>query len=113
MTPPAGTFIARVQNGAIQLPPPLQRYCEAAGWTLFHFVVVDKNHLVMQPVLPNDADAAFHASLGTGGSLWIPEELRQSVALREQSVMLRIEDGAIGVYLRKAFDTLGFGPGDL
>jgi hypothetical protein len=28
----------------------------------------------------------------------------------EQSVMMRIEDGAIGIYLRKVFETLGFGP---
>ncbi len=111
MTPPAGTFIARVQNGAIQLPPPLQQYCDAENWTLFHFVVMDKNHLVMQPVLPDDSTAGFHASLGPGGRLWIPVEWRQSVALGEQSVMLRIEDGAIGVYLRKVFDTLGFRPG--
>ena len=39
MTPPAGTFLAPVRNGAIRLPPPLKQYCEAEGWSLFRFVV--------------------------------------------------------------------------
>ena len=40
----------------------------------------------------------------------VPRALRKSVELGEQSVMLRIEEGAIHVYLRKVFDTLGFRP---
>ena len=110
MSPPAGTFIARVQNGAIQLPPPLRQYCAAEGWTLFHFAVVNKDQFIMQPVPQDDPTASFHASLDPGGRLWIPAELRESVSLGEQSVMLRVENGAIGVYLRKVFDTLGFRP---
>ena len=111
MTAPEGTFIARVLDGGIQLPPAIHLYCGAAGWTLFRFVVVDRNHLVMRPVLAEDAAGEFHASLGGDGRLWIPAELRASVGLGEQSVMLRVEDGAIGIYLRKVFDTLGFRPG--
>jgi hypothetical protein len=32
------------------------------------------------------------------------------VGMGEQSVMMRIEKGSIGVFLRKVFETLGFGP---
>jgi len=111
VAPPEGTFLAHVRNGATQLPPPLKRYCDAGGWSLFQFVVIDNDHLTMQPVLPGDSDADFHASLEPDGRLWIPADLRKAVALGEQSVMLRIENGAIELYIRKVFDTLGFRPG--
>jgi bifunctional DNA-binding transcriptional regulator/antitoxin component of YhaV-PrlF toxin-antitoxin module len=65
--------------------------------------------MIMRPVLAEDA-GEFHASLDGDGRLWIPAELRAPVGLGEQSVMLRVEDGSIGVYLRKVFDTLGFRP---
>jgi hypothetical protein len=110
MEPPAGTFIARGETGAIRLPPTIYSYCQVQGWTLFHFEVVDRDHMVMRPVLAGAPDAPFHASLGEDGLLWIPAELRESVALGEQSVMLRIENATIRVYLRKVFDTLGFRP---
>jgi hypothetical protein len=73
--------------------------------------MIDKDHLTMHPVLPRDPSSDFHASLSPDGLLWIPAELREPLALGEQSVMLRIESGAIHVYLRKVFDTLGFRPG--
>lgn len=92
------------------MPPPLKRYCDAERWSLFRFIVRDDDRLTMQPVLPEDAGAEFHASLGDDGRLWIPAELREAVSLGEQSVMLRVEDGAISMYLRKVFDTLGFRP---
>ena len=113
MIAPAGTFLAPVRNGSIQLPPPLKLYCEAEGWNLFRFVVTDDVHLTMHPVLPeNKEDTAtpFHASLGPDGRLWIPAELRKTVSLGEQSVMLRVENGVINMYLRKVFETLGFRP---
>ncbi|HEX4276803.1 MAG TPA: hypothetical protein VHZ74_15705 [Bryobacteraceae bacterium] len=110
MTPPTGTFLARVRNGVIQIPAPLKQYCDAAGWTLFRFTATGDDRLAMQPVLPDDPAADFHASLGPDGRLWIPADLRARVSLGEQSVMLRIEDGAIAMYLRKVFDTLGFRP---
>lgn len=110
MSAPAGTFLARVRDGVMQLPPPLKRYCEAKGWTLFHFVVIDEDHLTMKPVLHEDTGVPFHASLDPDGRLWIPEELRKQISLGEQSVMLRMEDGIIHMYLRKVFDTLGFRP---
>jgi hypothetical protein len=110
MTPPAGTFIARVREGIMQLPPPLKGYCEAQAWTLFHFEVIGADHLTMQPVVREDTTDAFHASLNPDGRLWIPEDLRKQISLGEQSVMLRMEDGVIHMYLRKVFDTLGFRP---
>jgi hypothetical protein len=68
----------------------------------------------MHQVLPGDTSddfhADFHASLSPEGLLWIPAGLRRILALKEQRVMLRIEGGAIHVYLRKVFDTLGFRP---
>jgi len=64
----------------------------------------------MQPVLAEDPAIDFHAGLGTDGRLWIPAALRQMVSLGEQSVMLRVENGAINMYLRKVFETLGFRP---
>jgi hypothetical protein len=107
---PAGTFLAPVRSGAIHLPTPLKQYCDAEGWSLFRFVVTSDDHLTMQPVLPEDSAGAFHASLGPDGQLWIPAELRKMVSLGEQSVMLRVENGAISMYLRKVFETLGFRP---
>jgi hypothetical protein len=110
MIAPAGTFLAPVRNGAIQLPPPLKLYCEAEGWSLFRFVVTGGDQLTMQPVLAEDSAVDFHTSLGSDGRLWIPAALRQTVSLGEQSVMLRVEDGAIRMYLRKVFETPGFRP---
>lgn len=107
MTPPAGTFLARVRDGVMQLPPPIKQFCETQGWTLFHFEVIDADHLTMRPVR---SEGSFHASLDPDGRLWIPEELRKQISLGEQSVMLRMEDGLIHMYLRKVFDTLGFRP---
>lgn len=109
MTPPAGTFLARVRDGVIQLPAPLKRYCDAESWTLFRFVVVGDDRVTIQPVLPG-ATSPFHASLSAEGRLWVPAGLRCKVSLGEQSVMLRIEDGAISMYLRRVFDALGFRP---
>lgn len=109
MNPPTGTFLARVRNGVIQLPTPVKRYCDAEAWTLFHFIVVGEDRVTIQPVLPGES-SPFHASLSDEGQLWVPAGLRTQVALGEQSVMLRIEDGAISMYLRKVFDTLGFRP---
>jgi hypothetical protein len=94
-------------------------YCEAEGWDLFRVVPGDRDRLVLEPVCPTEPDAAefepdvadgFCSSLSADGRLWIPAELRDSVSLLEQSVMMRIENGAISVYLRKIFDTLGFRP---
>ena len=110
MNPPAGTFLAPVRNGALRIPAPLKEYCDAERWGLFRFDIVDGDHLTMVPVLPGDSSDAFHASLSPEGLLWIPADIRNSLALAEQSVMLRIENGAIQVYLRKVFDTLGFRP---
>jgi hypothetical protein len=115
--PPAGTFLTKVRSGAIHLPQPLKAYCEAEGWDLFRVVVGDRNRLSLEPILrksESDDEAglteSYCSSLSADGRLWIPGELRESVALMEQSVMMRIENRTIGVYLRKVFDTLGFRP---
>ncbi len=110
MNPPAGTFLAPVRNGVLQMPAPLKQYCDAESWSLFRFAVTGSDHVRMEPILPESRAEEFHASLGSDGRLWIPAELRQAVSLGEQSVMLRVEDGAIGMYLRKVFETLGFRP---
>jgi hypothetical protein len=128
VAPPAGTFLAKVRDGAIQLPPPLKAYCDAEGWDLFRVVRGDHDRLVLEPVLASlsepvleslEAEDEFVAASGSAdtlssmsadGRLWIPADVRLSVALLEQNVMMRIENGAIGVYLRKVFDTLGFRP---
>ena len=113
MIPPAGTFLAKVRDGAIQLPPPLKRYCDASQWTLFRVVRLGDDRLQIRPIAPgDDADvtADFHSSLTEDGRLWVPAALREMVSLGEQSVMMRVEDEGIGIYLRKVFETLGFGP---
>jgi hypothetical protein len=110
MEPPVGTFLAPVRNGVIQMPPPLQRFCEAEGWSLFRFVAAGVDQVTMQPVLAEDSEGGLQASLGADGRLWVPADLRKAVALGEQSVMLRIENGLIQMYLRKVFETLGFRP---
>jgi hypothetical protein len=51
--------------------------------------------------LPEDSATPFHAGLGPDGRLWIPAELRK------KSVMLRVENGVINMYLRKVFETRG------
>ena len=117
MLPPAGTFLAKTREGAIQFPPPLRAYCQAEGWDLFRVVHGDADRLILEPVLPEQPGEetpalvdGFCSSLSTDGKLWIPAELRESVLLSEQNVMMRIENGAIGIYLRKVFETLGFRP---
>ena len=110
MTAPVGTFLAPVRNGSIRVPAPIREYCCAENWTLFRFEIIDADHVTMHPILPNDAGTDFHASLSPDGIMWIPADIRKSVALGEQSVMLRIEDSVIHLYLRKVFDTLGFRP---
>jgi hypothetical protein len=120
MAPPAGTFLAKVRSGAIQFPQPLKAYCEAEGWDLFRVVSGDRDRLSLEPILKegksesDESEAglteSYCSSLSADGRLWIPAELRESVALMEQSVMMRIENRTIGVYLRKVFDTLGFRP---
>jgi hypothetical protein len=109
VTPPEGTYLAPLSKGAIRFPPPLRRYCESQGWDLFRFVLVDHDHVRIEPVI-GDAAGEFHASFTPDGLLWIPSDLRETVALSEQSVMLRLENGAISVYIRKVFETLGFRP---
>ncbi|MES1257201.1 MAG: hypothetical protein ABUS51_02180 [Acidobacteriota bacterium] len=117
MNPPggtsAGTFLANVRGGAIQFPPPIRQFCNDNRWTLFQVAMLDDDRLEIVPVLPgDDSDMArgYQSSLSEEGRLWIPKALRELVSLGEQSVMVRIEDGAIRIYLRKVFKTLGFGP---
>jgi hypothetical protein len=110
MTPPAGTFLAKVRAGAIHFPPPIKEYCNSERWDLFRVVTADPDRLILQPVSESDPADDFCSSLSWDGTLWIPAPLRESVSLAEQSVMVRVENGTIGVYLRKVFDTLGFRP---
>jgi hypothetical protein len=132
VTAPAGTFLAKVREGAIRFPPPIKAWCDSQGWDLFQVSQCDPDRLVLEPVLEStsspvpatDAEPAgapvnedepyladdFRSSLSSDGRLWIPAELRESVSLMEQSVMMRVENGGIGIYLRKLFDTLGFRP---
>jgi hypothetical protein len=114
MTAPAGTFLAQVRKGVVQLPPPLARFCADSQWTLFRITLLDTERLEFAPVLPDDdvddLDVGYHSSLSSDGKLWVPVELREAVMLGDQSVMVRIEDGFIRMYLRQVFKTLGFGP---
>jgi hypothetical protein len=107
VVPPAGTFLAKVRNGAILFPPPVKAYCDAEGWDLFRVLPIDHDRLMLEPSEQVDE---FSSSLSADGLLWIPAALRESVSLHEQSVMVRVENGAIGIYLRKVFETLGFRP---
>ena len=116
-TPPAGTFMATVRGGCIQFPPPLKAWCDSQGWDLFRVHRRGDDLLRLNPVLSGDevdvdSDVMdeFRSSLQPDGRLWIPETMRNLVSLHEQSVMMRIEDGALNVYLRKVFETLGFRP---
>jgi hypothetical protein len=113
VTPPAGTFLAKVRNGLIWFPAPIHKFCESAGWTLFRVEIVDDHRLEILPVLDDDdtdIPEDFYSSLSGDGKLWIPAVLRSLVGMGEQSVMMRVENGGIGIYLRKVFETLGFGP---
>lgn len=114
MTIPVGTFLAPVRSGVVQLPPPIVRYCQAAEWTLFRINFLDEERLEFVPVMPDDdlEDVAvgYHSSLSADGKLWVPAELREAVMLGDQSVMVRIEDFTIRMYLRRVFKTLGYGP---
>jgi hypothetical protein len=113
VNPPAGTFLAKVRDGLIQFPSPIRVWCEAAGWTLFRVEFVDGHRLEISPVLSDDnldIPDDFQSSLSGDGRLWVPAVLRGLVGLGEQTVMMRVENGGIGIYLRKVFETLGFGP---
>jgi hypothetical protein len=104
--------MAKVRGGAIQFPPPIQSFCQANNWTLFQVLMLDDDRLQIEPVLPGDSEfrGDYHSSLSSDGQLWVPMALRELVSLGEQSVMMRVEDGTIRIYLRKVFKTLGFGP---
>lgn len=124
--PPTGTFLAKVRDGAIHFPPPLKAYCDKVGWDLFRIVPGDRDRMLLEPILSSDCSQpatasltgktdtdpidGFCSSLSADGRLWIPDTMRKSVSLQEQGVMMRVENGLIGVYLRKVFDTLGFRP---
>ena len=113
MEPPAGTFLAKVRDGSVQLPVPLRQFCEVSNWTLFRVRPQSPDRLEFQPVLHGDVSELtddFQSSLSPEGCLWIPAPLRAMVGLGEQSVMMRMENDVIGMYLRKVFETLGFGP---
>jgi hypothetical protein len=112
VTPPAGTFLAKVRDGLIQFPKPMHIWCEGSGWNLFRVEIADDDRLNLSPVLDDESGVAgeFQSSLSSDGRLWIPAVMRSLVGLGEQSVMMRIEGPVIGVFLRKVFDTLGFGP---
>jgi hypothetical protein len=113
MNPASGTFMAKARGGAVEFPPPIRRFCDVNQWSLFRVLMLDDDRLEIQPVLPgeeSDLDRDYHSSLSPEGQLWIPAALRELVTLGEQSVMMRIEDGVIRIYLRKVFRTLGFGP---
>jgi len=105
--------MANVRGGAVEFPPPIRRFCDANQWTLFRVVMLDDDRLEISPVLPDDnfdLNCDHHSSLSADGRLWIPVALRELVSLGEQSVMMRVEDTSIRIYLRKVFKTLGFGP---
>jgi hypothetical protein len=106
--------MAQVRGGTVQLPPLLAQYCAEAQWTLFRVSFLDEERLEFAPVLPDDVvddlDVGFHSSLSSDGKLWVPADLRKAVTLGDQSVMVRIEDGLIRMYMRQVFKTLGFGP---
>lgn len=105
--------MGRVQNGTLQLPPPILRYCASHRWTLLRIVPVNDHCLVLQPVGEDedqDGDEDFVSSLSPDGKLWIPAIARDLVGLKEQSVMVRVEGGSVRIYLRNVFSTLGFGP---
>jgi hypothetical protein len=110
---PLGTFVANVRGGVVEFPPPVRRYCDSNEWTLFRVSMLDDDRLEITPVLPGD-DSDLRddhiSTLSPDGRLWIPSALRELVSLGEQSVMMRVEDNAIRIYLRKIFKTLGFRP---
>jgi hypothetical protein len=113
MAVPAGTFMATARNGTIQFPAPIKGFCAENEWTLFRVSMTDGSSLELRPVPVDDVsdiDDGFCSSLTGGGVLWIPAALREMVGLGEQSVMMRVENGGISVYLRKVFETLGFRP---
>ena len=105
--------MAKVRNGAIHFPPAIKAFCMASRWTLFRVTMTSDDRLDLSPILPGDDSELtdeYHSSLSSVGLLWIPAVLRELVSLGEQSVMMRIEGGAVAVYLRKVFETLGCRP---
>jgi len=111
--PPSGTYMATVRRGCVRFPPLFKAWCDQEGWNLFRVIRRGDDLLRLDPVLPgddSDVSADFCSSLQPDGNLWIPETMRSLVSLGEQSVMMRFEDGALNIYLRKVFETLGFRP---
>lgn len=106
---PEGTFLAPVRAGHMQFPQAIHDWCLLEGWSLFRFTIADRDHVVIHPVMPGEREE-FHACLDADGRLWIPAEFREKIELGEQSVMLRIENGAIRMFLRRVFEALGFRP---
>lgn len=114
MDRPSGTFLAPVRDGVIQFPPALRTWCEFSGWNLFHLHADTPDGLVLEPItdetLSTDPPSGQISSFDPEGRLWIPADLRGTVQLGDQTVMIRAEDGRIRIFLRKVFETLGFRP---
>ena len=67
VTEPIGTYLSRVHNGSMQLPPAIAEYCQAAGWSLFRFLITDKDHVTIRPVLPAEPGKFMPRSMPTAG----------------------------------------------
>ena len=104
MSTPVGNYLATTRKGALNLSPPIRRYCSEQGWARFEVLVLDHDHLILRP--DPDGDTLLDAD----GKLALAPAVIEAIELGEQSVMLRIESGLIHVAIRQVFDTLGFRP---
>ena len=54
--------------------------------------------------------SGFKTAVDSTGAINISEEIRLRISLDGQSVMVRIEEDVLRIYLRHVFKTLGFRP---
>ena len=71
----------------------------------------DNESLTVYPLPhPGAPMSGLKTAVDSAGAITISEEIRQLISLDGQSVMVRIEENVLRIYLRHVFKTLGFRP---
>jgi hypothetical protein len=106
------TYLAQTRGERIQLPPAIAEQVRTAGWLDVLVVpAADNESLTAYPLPhPGAPESGFTTHIDDTDGLHISESIRKQIALDGQSVMVRIEEDVLKIYLRRVFKTLGFRP---
>jgi hypothetical protein len=106
------TYIAQTKGDRIQLPPVIAGQIRNAGWLAVLIAPAEDNESLTAYPLPHPMApiTGFTTQLDEKDGIHISDAIRRQVSLDGQSVMVRIEDDVLRIYLRHVFKTLGFRP---